>query len=70
MITFDVSVSGGQVARAVAGNFEEAAYFFKGLIEDAHSSFGEAVADYLDSTERQEVAAFLILLAGQIGGVE
>jgi hypothetical protein len=70
MLSFDMSVSGGQISRALSGDLEEAAYFFKGLIEDAHDSFGEGVAEYLDSTERQEVAAFLILLAGQIGGVE
>lgn len=70
MVSFEHSVSGGQIAAALSNDGEEAAYFFKGLIEDADDDFFQAVAYYLDKTERQEVAAFLILMAEKIGGAD
>lgn len=67
MVQFEHSVSGGQISRALASDPEEAAYFFKDLINDAPDDFPGEVAEYLGDTERQEVAAFLMLLAEKIG---
>jgi hypothetical protein len=67
MVQFEHSVSGGQISRALASDPEEAAIFFKDLITDAPDDFPAEVAEHLDDTERQEVAAFLNLLAERIG---
>lgn len=68
MISLEHSVSGGQLAYHLANDAEEAAYFFYSLIEDAPDNFGSEVAQYLDASRCQEVAALLTILAEQIGG--
>lgn len=68
MITFDHSPTGSTIARAMAEAPDTAAEFFRALITEADDDFPGWVARHLKRTERQEVAAFLILMAEKIGG--
>lgn len=70
MLRFHLYLSGEKIADELPGEPAEAAAFFQALLRDAPEDFAEGIAEYLDRTERQEVAAFLILLAEKIGGAE
>ena len=70
MVRFDLYVSGEKIAGELAREPEEAAAFFQELIREAKDDFADGIAEFLDHSERQEVAAFLTLLAEKIGGAE
>jgi hypothetical protein len=70
MIALYHHVSGETLASELANDPEEASRFFMELTTVADDRFFADVAGHLDSTERQDVAAFLTLMAEKIGGTE
>lgn len=66
MISFDVSVSGDQVGRALANDPEELAYALKAMSEWDGEDLGAELAFYLYADDAAGIAAFLRFLAEKI----
>ena len=68
MMSFHVSVTGGQVGRAIAREIEEIPYMLAELTEALDegdiAELGELLSERTDPTERKRIAAFAQVLLG------
>lgn len=69
MLSFNVVVSGGQVANEMANDEEELAEFLKNMAGFEGSQFDE-VAEYMSDEERGAAVVFLRSLADTIEAAE
>lgn len=68
MITFEGTLTGGQVARQLKDNPEEAAYMFAELADEAPGDFAEEVALYAPG-DRGKLSRWLRRLADEVESV-